>query len=190
MCFPAASAVVSFTWSRSCSSIPLAFGWGQFQVLHCWVLVQSLDTFTSVSWPFQVFVVSEGLQDLKSTWVASSACVLWGLCRVSSSQTGNETIPEQCQVLRLSWHQRSYGSFGCFRSVGTELLPTLLVFPPTLQWLLMACCSRSWELNALLTLCHGKQSLPPVPVSVLQSAPATITLFVTEKAVSLFYSMK
>lgn len=101
------------------------------------------------------------------------------LCRVSSSQIGNDAMSEQCQVLRLSWHQRSYCSFGCFitvSTIGTQLFPALLVCPPLLQWLLVAWCSRSWELNALLSLCHGKQSLPPVPLSLLRSAPgATIT---------------
>lgn len=114
-----------------------------------------------------------------------------GLCRVSFSQIGNEAMSEL--VLRLSWHQRSHGGFGCLSPVSTggiELFPTLLVCPPTLQWLLMA-CSRSWELNTLLGLCHGKQSLLPVPLFVLGSAlGATITHFITEKAVSLFHTVK
>lgn len=116
------------------------------------------------------------------------------LCRVSSSQIGNEAMSEQCQVLRLSWHQRSYGSFGCLSTVstvGTELFPTLLVCSHTLQWLFVAWCSRSWEMNALLSLCRGNQSLPPMPLSVLRSAPgATISHFVTEKAVSLVHTVK
>lgn len=116
------------------------------------------------------------------------------LCRVSSSQIGNEAMSEQYQVLRLSWHQRSYDSFGCLGTVSTidaEMFPAFLVCPPTLQCLLVAWCSRSWELNALLSLYHGKQSLPPVPLPVLRSAPgATIAHFVTEKAVSLFHTVK
>lgn len=111
-----------------------------------------------------------------------------GLCRVSFSQIGNEAMSEL--VLRLSWHQRSHGGFGCLSTVstgGTELFPILLVCPPTLQWLLMA-CSRSWELNTLLSLCHRKQSLLPVPLSVLGSAlDATVTHYYREGSVPVLH---
>lgn len=194
MCFPAASAVVSFTRSKSFSGTPgfwvehipsaaLLSPCAEFGHLHICVL-----TITGI-------VVSEGWQDLRSTWVASSSLCIVRLCA--------ESHPAKLEMMQCQSNVRCWDSPG--------IRDHIVVLAASLQCLLLAlsCSLPFWFVHLYFSGClwHGVPdhgSWMPFSVFVMGSShslqyhclcwgqhqvPLSLN-FITEKAVSLFHTVK
>lgn len=140
MCFPTASAVYMKQRLLQHSS---GFCLGPVPNAALLGPCAEFGTFTSVSWPFQIFVVYEGWQDLRSTWERSS-----GFCtvRVCAGSHPAKSEMKQCQ-----------SNVRCWDSPGIRGHMVVLAASAQCPLLALSCSPPFWFVHLHFSgcLCHG-----------------------------------